>query len=82
MKNIEGYTVEVVKGCKARDLRKGQKARVYKVEAGDGCVRVVLEIFQPYRATAWYVRHANRLEDSEIGMNDGNPLHKIKVRVL
>jgi hypothetical protein len=84
-----GIKVIIAKGCKAREIKKGVKVDVVSVVqlgADYGhCVKIVLEVPSPWigrstRPVAFYVRHVNRLSDDTIGMNDGNPMHRIEVR--
>lgn len=84
-----GIKVVIAKGCKAREITKGTKVDVVAVVpmgADYGhCVKVVLAVPAkrmglPARHVAFYARHVNRLADDTIGMNDGNPLHRIEVR--
>jgi hypothetical protein len=78
-----GSKVVVTKGCADRLVRSGTVAIVKKVEAMGAdynhAAKVVLALSH-FRSVVFYARHPNRLSDPEISMNDGNPLHKIKVR--
>ncbi len=78
-----GTRVIVLKGCRARDVQKGSGATVRSVTALGAdyshSVKVVLE-FVNGRVLAFYARHTNRLSDSVVNLNDGNPLHKIEIR--
>ncbi len=75
-----GSSVKILKGCKARDIAKGS-AKIYDmVELGKEygySVRVVLSYNG--RLIAFYARHPNRLADAQVSLNDGNPLHNIKI---
>lgn len=77
-----GMTVTIAKGCKARDVVKGYKAKIVKIQemgADYGhTVKVVLEYRG--RILGFSVRHKNRLSDDCIRMHDGNPLHNIEVK--
>ena len=80
-KIIEGATVKITKGCKARDIDKGRALVVSVKEMGpeySHTVRIVLGY--KGRNVAFYARHINRLSDAEVNLNDGNPSHTIKVR--
>lgn len=75
-----GSSVKILKGCKARDIAKGS-AKIHDVielgaEYGGG-VRVLLDY--KGRLIAFYARHPNRLADAQVNLNDGNPLHNIKI---
>lgn len=80
---IAGTTVTIAKGCKARFLSKGTRAIVRDVTplgADYGhVVRVVLALDSPTRLIAFYARHQNRLSDTIVSLNDGNPLHRIEI---
>jgi hypothetical protein len=75
--------VVVTKGCKARGITKGVRARAVVVEAlgaeGGHMVKVLLA-FASGRKVAFYARHPNRMADTEVGMNDGDPTHRITIR--
>lgn len=84
-----GTQVVIVKGCKARDILKGTKVMVRSVTPMGAdyshMVKVLIEVPAtrmglPARVLAFYARSANRLVDATIGLNDGNPLHRIEVR--
>ncbi len=84
-----GMRVRIEKGCVAREVVKGTDAEIADVKpmgADYGhCVRVQLHFLNGYKAgksIAFFARHANRLSDAIISMNDGNPLHKIELRRL
>jgi hypothetical protein len=75
--------IKITKGCKARDISKGVTCSAEATQLGaeyGHFVRLVIA----YRGAnkAFYVRHANRLNDSEVSANDGNPLHVIKFRIV
>ena len=79
--------VRIEKGCKAREIDKGTTAQVTKIEpmgADYGhSVRVVLTMlngFKSGKSFAFYARHMNRLSDTFVRMNDGNPSHTIEIR--
>ena len=81
--------VRVVKGCNARGVQKGVTMVVRNIKPLGAdyshSVHVSLEhINGPKHNTlqAWYARHINRLNDETINLNDGNPLHAIKIRKL
>lgn len=84
-----GTKIVIAKGCNARQVAKGTKAVVSAVVALGAeyghMVKVVIafpaaRMGLPERNIAFYVRHTNRLADAVIGMNDGNPSHRIEVR--
>lgn len=79
--------VKIEKGCKAREIDKGCSAQVIEITpmgADYGhCVRVrfmMLNGFKAGKTFAFYARHMNRLYDTFIRMNDGNPSHTIEIR--
>lgn len=82
-----GNKVRVEKGCKARGITKGSTAQIKEItplgaEYGY-MVKVTINFLNSFAAGktfAFYARHINRLSDTFINMNDGNPLHKITVR--
>ncbi len=83
-----GRRVNIVKGCKARDLHKGTTWLVKAIEPMgpdyNNNVRVSLQRlngFGPDRI-ALYARHPNRLADAVISLNDGRPEHRIEVTPL
>lgn len=73
--------VKVVKGCKARDISKGEAWFVVSItELGadySHMVRVVLR--RNGRTVSWTARHVNRLVDSVVRLNDGNPCNVIEI---
>lgn len=78
-------TVRIVRGCKAREIRKDTFWVVMEVrELGkdydyhyDYQVKIVLG--RNGRRVAFFARHQNQLKDDFINLNDGNPLHKIQI---
>ncbi len=81
-----GSTIRVEKGCKARDITKGTTAKIWAVrELGPDYSHSVavtftmLNGFKAGKSMTFYARHANRLSDAIVNLNDGNPLHKIMV---
>ena len=79
--------VVITKGCKARGVTKGATAVVKAVEplgADYGhSVKITLwfqNSFLAGKTFSFFARHPNRLSDPIVGMNDGNPTHKIEVR--
>lgn len=80
---IAGTVVTIAKGCKARSVTKGTRAHVNSVTALGAdyghAVRVVLAFGGGTRVLSFYARHANRLADPIVRLNDGNPLHVIEV---
>lgn len=79
-----GSTVVVTKGCAARNVKKGQHGHVVSVRPmGPDYSHVVQVVFLiAGRVVTFYARHRNRLADAQVAMNDGNPLHRIAVRVV
>jgi ribosomal protein L13E len=80
-----GNKVKIVKGCSARDIRKGECFTVREIkELGadySHSVNVVL-VNVAGRVTVWTARHINRLSDNVVNLNDGNPLHKIQIKKI
>lgn len=84
---VVGTKVVIAKGCNARGVTKGATAVVKAVEplgADYGHSVKVTLWFQNSslsgKTLAFYARHANRLSDAIVGMNDGRPEHRIEVR--
>jgi hypothetical protein len=82
-----GDRLVLTKGCKARGLDKGITVRVESAEPMGAeyshCARVVLKPLNGFKAGKTFVlfaRHANRLADPIIRLNDGNPSNTIEVR--
>jgi hypothetical protein len=82
-----GTRVRIEKGCKARGVNKGVSAKISAIEpmgADYGhCVKVALYLlngFKSGKTVVFFARHANRLNDAVVNMNDGNPSHTIAVR--
>lgn len=78
--------VVISKGCAAKRLTRGTRARVCEVEPlgrdYSYSVRVRLFIQNGTRAGDFvnlYARHVNRLSDVVVNLNDGNPLHLVKI---
>lgn len=83
-----GSKIQIEKGCRASGIDKGTTAEVLVVrELGadySHSVAVTFRMLNGYKSGksfTRYARHVNRLSDTFINMNDGNPLHKITVRV-
>jgi len=81
-----GSKVRVVKGCNARRVTKGATVIIKAIEplgADYGHqVKVTLwfqNSFLAGKTLSFYVRHANRISDVIVGMNDGRPEHRIEV---
>jgi hypothetical protein len=81
-----GDLVRIVKGCEARKLAKGVRAVVAEAillgpEYGYSVKLVLRPVTGGLRGCtqAWYARHTNRLIDPVVNLNDGNPLHTVKV---
>lgn len=82
-----GTRVIIAKGCKAREVNKGVTALVKTITPLGAeyshTVRVTLQLLNGFgagRVLSFSARHVNRLSDSVVRMNDGNPLHTIEVR--
>ena len=79
---LTGDTVRVVKGCRARNISKGTRAKVTNIrELGpqySHAVAVNLDLNG--RMVTFYARHMNRLNDGITRLNDGNPLHVIEIQ--
>jgi hypothetical protein len=84
-----GMNIVVTKGCDARNVRKGMNAKVLEVTEGERReAKVRIEFPTRWSESrgvtgstlVFYARHVNRLSDPVVGMNDGNPLHRIEVR--
>lgn len=71
--------VRILKGCENREIRKGQLAKVLEVKEGERRSASVLFEFMSGRKVRFYVQHVNRLSDTEVSLNDGNPCHRIVV---
>lgn len=65
------------KGCAVRDIRKGQRALIVRMEKGEGCVRVDLT-FADGRRMSWYCSSPKKLLRQRVRMNDGDPTHTIE----
>jgi hypothetical protein len=75
-----GSSVKILKGCKARNVSVGSATIKDVTELGKDygySVRVLLAYNG--RLIAFYARHPNRLADPQVSLNDGNPLHNIKI---
>jgi hypothetical protein len=78
-----GSKVVITKGCRDRDVTKGHGAYVVSItEIEGGAQRLALKFIKTGRVVSFYARHANRLADAEVSMNDGNPLHRITVKKI
>lgn len=82
-----GSKIAIVKGCKALEIVKGTTARVISVEPMGAeyshQVRVVLQFlngFQAGKQRTLYARHANRMSDVVVNLNNGNPLNKVQIQ--
>jgi hypothetical protein len=78
----------IIKGCAARGLTKGSTIYISSIVALGAdyshSVRVNFQVLNGQsagRSFAFYARHLNRLSDPIIGLNDGNPLHTIRIEV-
>lgn len=81
-----GTIVRIVKGCKARGIDKGCSAKISDVTLMGAdyshfvkIVFTMLNGFKGGKTLVFYARHENRLSDSIVRMNDGNPSHVIEV---
>ncbi len=84
---VAGDRLVLTKGCKARGLDKGITVRVESVAALGAeyghSVKVVIQPLNGFKAgskLSFFARHMNRLSDSSIRVNDGNPSHTIEMR--
>ena len=84
---VVGARLLITKGCAARALPKNVTVRVLSVEelGSDYGHSVKVRIqpvngFKSGQTFSFYARHINRLADSTVRMNDGNPSHVIEVR--
>jgi hypothetical protein len=82
-----GDRVRVEKGCAAREVAKNTSAKVVSITpmgADYGhTVKVVLYMLNGRKSgktLAFVARHINRLSDTFVSMNDGNPSHRIEIR--
>jgi hypothetical protein len=78
-----GSHAVVVKGCKSRNIRRGDRVFVKSVvPLGPEYSHQVMVSFTDSngRSLVFYARHPNRLKDPVVNLNDGNPLHLIKLR--
>lgn len=82
---VAGDRVRITKGCEARHISNGRVFTVTAVEElgpdYSHSVRVGLQSAAG-RTISFYARHRNRLSDAEINLNDGNPLHNIRISLL
>ena len=76
-----GTEVIVTKGCAARSIKKGERGTVVSVEHCERGSAYVLIRFVSQRTIGFSVQHGKHLTTRwEVGMNDGNPFHKIIIR--
>lgn len=81
-----GMRVRIEKGCAAREVVKNGLAEITEVTALGAdyshMVKVALRLLNGRLAgkqVVFYARHVNRLNDAVLGMNDGNPGHRIEI---
>jgi hypothetical protein len=77
-----GMTAYVVKGCASRGVHKGQAVQIQRIiPMGPDYSHAVMVAFTDSRGRklVFYARHPNRLADDIINLNDGNPLHVLKL---
>jgi hypothetical protein len=81
-----GSKVRVEKGCNAVGITKGSMAQVKAIAdlGPDYSHSVYVELFflnsfASGKTFQLYARHLNRLADTFVNLNDGNPNHKITV---
>lgn len=77
-----GDTVTVLQGCEALSIRKGSRLTIGEVtklgpDYGHS-VKVVL-VSRDGSRRALYARHINRLGDSELNLNNGDPTKKVRI---
>ena len=83
-----GTRVRIVKGCAARGVIKGTSATITVTPLGKEygySVKVALYFLNGKwagKTLVFNARHPNRLSDSVVRMNDGNPFHTIEVEQL
>jgi len=82
-----GDKIVIEKGCKARNVAahvSGQITDITPLGADYAhAVRVTFRLLNGFAAgqtRVFFARHANRLADPLVNLNDGNPLHKIVIR--
>ena len=82
-----GLKLQITKGCNARSITKGVSIRVLEIEPMGAeyshSVKVRFQLLNGFGAGktfVFYARHVNRLSDSIVRLNDGNPSHVIEVR--
>lgn len=81
-----GTRVRIEKGCAARGVAKNVTAQVTDVTPLGAdysySVRVSLRLLNGFGAgkvVRLFASHPNRLADTVVNMNDGNPTHRIQV---
>lgn len=78
-----GSLLKITKGCAAKSLRKGDVVEVLyaaRSEVDPRVFKVSVRKLGADRATSWYAPRP-RLTRSAWSMNDGDPTHRINVRV-
>jgi len=79
-----GTNVKILKGCNARNIRKGTTWHVREVQPMGAeyshQARVVLT--HGSRVLTFWARHPNRLNDATVRLNDGSPNYTIEVKAL
>lgn len=85
----KGCTVIITKGCRPRNIDKNVLAEVVAVvELGADyghSIKLYLRLLNGFNAREMrvlYARHRNRLADPIVNLNDGNPLHTVKIRLV
>lgn len=73
--------IKITKGCRARNIQKGDSAQVREVIEGDRrsfTVRLFfLNGWLSGKTVSFQAQHVNRLREHEVFVHDGNPTHKI-----
>lgn len=73
--------LRVQEGCKALQIPKGARLHVVSVTPYGAAFSHQVKLVIDYcgRLVTLWARHPNRLQDPTFNLNNGNPLHKIKV---
>ena len=75
--------VVVEKGCKARNITKGDVADVTAIQSlgpdYSHSVKMTLYFPKTGKSIGLYVRHENRLADARVNLNDGRPEHSVQI---
>lgn len=84
---VSGARVRIEKGCNALGITKGATAVVKSAEPMGKeygySVRVVLYFLNSFmsgKTVVLWARHANRLNDAYVSLNNGDPTKKVEIR--